>query len=161
MPTYYEDTLEELSAIHAGIRVVSATAALTDTLADSDIFDIAGGRVILVNFYGENMAIPVNGAGDTVAIHAIPTTASAFTTSIIATATSVAGVTEGMKCHLNATAFGALVVTTSNFATAKAPMYLLHPGKLHAVSVADDVGTFRWFAFYVPVDKGAYMCAAT
>ena len=156
MPIYYEDTLENLSAIHAGIRVVSATASLTNVLANSNIFNIENGRVLLIDFYGENMAVVVAGVV-TVAIHAIPDTG---TTSIIATATAVTGMTTGMKCFLPAFG-GALGVTTSGYAPLKTqPVYLLRPGVLNAVASAVDAGTFRWFAFYVPVDVGAYMSAA-
>lgn len=150
MGIYYEDTLENITAIHAGLRVVTATRALTTALTG---FDIENGRVLLLNFYGENMGVAVDGV-NTVAIWAVP---DAGTTSIIATASAVTGQTVGMQCGLNATAFGALIPNGSNFSTAKAPTYLLRPGRLTVTADAGDVGTYRWFAFYVPVDKGAYM----
>lgn len=158
MPIYYEDTLENLSALRAGIRVIANTAAITNAGTGQTLFTVTGGRVALVDFYGEIMATMGAGA-TTIEIDAVPDDVAVVGTSIIATASAnIANFVAGRMAYLPVFG-GALTFTAAGGACPlkTGPVYLLRPGIVTALGSAVNAGTMRWFAFYVPVDPGAYM----
>ena len=157
MPIQNQSILENLANVHAGLRVDAAAALIINGAGvGRPIFTIAGGNVMLLALYGECMTT-VRAGAVTLEIDCVPTVG---TTTIIATASAnLVATALGQMLHLPAFA-GALTVTAGCGASSFSlnPNYVVRPGTINALATIDPAtGTFRWSAFYMPIDPGSYM----
>jgi hypothetical protein len=153
MPIYYQSQLEEIAAIHNGIRVDSAAAAVTNAAVTK--FTVGGGNVIMLGFVGE-IEVDIPAGAITLAIDHTPTVG--VVTPLASASANFAGYIAGRMCYLPAVA-GALVWTATGGARMDVtPLYILRPGLLSATaSITPATGTIRYTMWYVPIDKGAYV----
>jgi hypothetical protein len=161
MPQYNEDiTARSFIADNiGGLRVDRAAALVTN--ATVALFNIVGGRVLLLNFVGEISTI-MDATGCTLRISALTTDATAVVTHLTSAATDCASKTAGTLYTLPAAVASALIESTNNsaaVATTQTPL-VLKTGALNLIGGGASTGTIKWSAWYIPLDDGAYMADA-
>ena len=154
MPTYYQSQLEEIAALHLGIRVERAAARIVIT-PGTTLFTVAGGNVIMTAFIGE--IIVVQGAGaTTLSLVHTPTTGTAST--IASGVTDIAGGAVGQMIALPAALAGGLTMTATSYGVPLERIrYILRPGVMSVFGSASPTGSISWTMWYVPVEPGAYV----
>jgi hypothetical protein len=160
MPLNYDSSArQEVSDIISGCRVDRAAALVTN--ATVALFNIVGGRVLLVNFIGEVSTI-MDATGCTLRISALTTDATAVVTHLTSAATDCASKTAGTFYTLPTAVASALIESTNNSAAVSNTMVpiVLKTGALNLIGGGASTGTIKWSAWYIPLDDGAYMAAA-
>jgi hypothetical protein len=149
---YNQSTIDVIADIQLGICVKRAAAALA--AAQTPIFTIAGGAVLLTAFFGK---ITVASGANAVHIQAAPTTGTAIPIAanldidpaLVGDYLTITGVgTDAMK--YNATTTGLCMMGYKGI--------ILPIGTLDYHAAAAD-GSVAWTMFYVPLETGAYVAA--
>jgi hypothetical protein len=155
MPIYHQSQLENIAAMHAGIRADSAAAKMTAAAVTK--FTISGGNVVMLGFYGE-VVVDIAATACTVIIDATPTVGTTTHLAVVAGATDIQSFPAGVMCWLPAMA-GILTWGADSYALQEvAPTYVIRPGVITATgSGAPATGTVRWSMFWLPIDDGAYV----
>lgn len=142
------------TALRTGFQVSRAAAALPATTA-SAIFNIVGGRVLVLGILGEVATT-------------IQTQANA--TKLIANPDTGTSVDLCATLDITADAVGTFYGITGTFATAMAGAGVAAPfpalpiavntGTIDLSCAATNTGTVKWDIWYLPIDDGAYVEAA-
>ena len=148
MGNYNKSTRDRVADINTGIRVDRATSLVRDKA----IFNVKGGRVLLVNVLGDV----------TTAMHGTPNA-----TKLTHDATNGTVVDLCDTLDLNACAQYSLLSITGavadNMTKAESAIrgmsipVILNVGQVKIVRAADVAGSVAWSVWYVPLEDGAYM----
>lgn len=138
-----------------GIKVDRATAALPAT-AQTAIYTIAGGRILLVGLVGEVTTI-MGATVTTLKVTANPTTGLDVD---LTSATAVTSREVGALFTLPLTLGGALTVNNAGAGQLPAGAYVVPIGTIDLVTSATDTGSVKWSLLYAPLDDGATVVAA-
>ena len=128
-------------------------------LGDDDLFTIAGGPVLVTNFYGLVATIIGNNVSTCTIQHACTDPAAD-----IALSTAVAVQTDavGTSYYISSAALGVFTPITAGSviqATTMLP-WLLTPGTFQATFSAANTGKIRWFLVYTPLSQFTRVTAA-
>jgi len=161
MPQYNEDSSARqfIADNIGGLRVDRAAALVTG--ATVALFNVVGGRVLLLNFLGE-VATIMDGTACTLRIQALTTDATAVQTFLTSAVTDCANDTKGTMYTLPAAVASDLVKSTNNSAAVSSTQtpLVIKTGALNLIGGGASAGTIKWSAWYIPLDDGAYMAAA-
>jgi hypothetical protein len=144
----------QLAAINLGAKV-STTGKTVPQNANSALFTVSGGRVVVLGIVGEVTTV-IGGTTPSAKLVANPTTGTdSDITSAVAITSDPVGNLYGV-----ATVGGALVVLESVAPLNQTP-FVVKAGTIDLnVSAADATGAIKWDLFYVPLDPGASVTAA-
>jgi hypothetical protein len=155
MPIYHQSQLENIAAMHAGIRADSAAALVTAAAVTK--FTVSDGNIAMLGFYGE-VVVDIAATACTVIVDATPTVGTATHLAVVGGATDIQSFPAGVMCWLPAIG-GILTWSADSYALQEvAPVYIIRPGVISVTgSAAPATGTIRWSMFWMPVDAGAYV----
>ena len=144
----------QLAAINLGTKV-STTGKTVPQNANSALFTVSGGRVVVLGIVGEVTTV-IGGTTPSAKLVANPTTGTdSDITSAVAISSDPVGNLYGV-----ATVGGALAVLESVAPLNQTP-FVVKAGTIDLnVSAADATGAIKWDLFYVPLDAGASVTAA-
>lgn len=145
----------QLEAIVAGIEVPRATAALPQT-AQSALFTISGGRVLLLGIVGEVTTVIQTQANNTKLV-ANPTVG---TDVDICAALSISADEVGCLYGITGLFSDAMVGANAGATVWPRNPVVLPVGSLDLNCAASNTGSVKWNAWYVPLDAGASLVAA-
>ena len=129
-------------------------------LGDDDLFTVAGGPVLVTNFYGVVATIIGNNVSTCTIQHACTDPAAD-----IALSTAVAVQTDavGTSYYISSAATGVFTPVTAGSviqATTMLP-WILTPGTLQATFSAANTGKIRWFLVFTPLSQLTRVTAAS
>lgn len=144
----------QLAAINLGTKV-STSGKTVPQNANSALFTVTGGRVVVLGIVGEVTTV-IGGTTPSAKLVANPTTGTdSDITSAVAISSDPVGNLYGV-----ATVGGALAVLESVAPLNQTP-FVVKAGTIDLnVSAADATGAIKWDLFYVPLDPGASVTAA-
>lgn len=144
----------QLAAINLGTKV-STSGKTVPQNANSALFTVSGGRVVVLGIVGEVTTV-IGGTTPNAKLVANPTTGTdSDITSAVAITSDPVGNLYGV-----ATVGGALAVLESVAPLNQTP-FVVKAGTIDLnVSAADATGAIKWDLFYVPLDPGASVTAA-
>lgn len=151
MPTNVQNQ-QVMRASH-GFCVQRAAAALPSSVIGT-IFNITGGRVLLVSLTGI-VATLLSGTNST-SVGLTPTNTG---TSAPTALCSVGIIPVAAGSPLTALFGGALLVTVTGGLIASAPWHAV-PGAITITPASTVTGTVAWDLIYAPIDPGAVVTAA-
>jgi len=145
---------KDVRTINKGILVSRAAAALPST-AIGTIFNITGGRILIVSLSGQ-VATLLSGTNSTT-VGLTPT----YNSTSAPAALSSAGIipTAAGSPIVSKLDGGALIVAASGSVIAPSP-WLATPGAVTITTASTVTGTVGWEILYVPLDNGAQVAAA-
>lgn len=148
---------KDVRTLAAGIAVARATATLPQT-AQSAIFTISGGRILVVALVGE-VTTAVQAQATTVQLIGTPTSGTAV--NLTNGTGDVNGKEIGATVTLPTTLGGTAVVNNAGGnISPSATWLLLHPGTLDFKTGASSTGSMKWDLLYIPLDTAAQVVAA-
>lgn len=148
---------KDVRLMAAGITVSRAAASLPQT-AQSAIFNITGGRILVVALVGE-VTTAIQAQATTVQLIGTPTSGTAV--NLTNSTGDVNGKEVGATVTLPTTLGGTAVVNNAGGnITPSATWLLLHPGTLDLKTGASSTGQAKWDLLYIPLDNGAQVTAA-
>jgi hypothetical protein len=148
---------KDVRLIAAGIAVSRATATLPQT-AQSSIFTISGGRILVVALVGE-VTTAIQAQATTVQLIGTPTSGTAV--NLTNATGDVNGKEIGATVTLPTTLGGTAAVNNAGGnITPSATWLLLHPGTIDLKTVASSTGSVKWDLLYIPLDTAASVVAA-
>ncbi len=128
-------------------------------LGDDDLFTIAGGPVLVTNFYGLVATLIGNNVSTCTIQHACTDPAAD-----IALSTAVAIQTDavGTSYYISSAGLGVFTPVTAGSAIQATTMlpWLLTPGTLQATFSVANSGEIRWFLVYTPLSQLTRVTAA-
>lgn len=138
-----------------GARADKAAAALPQT-ATGTLFTVSGGRVALLGLVGEVVSALGATATNAKILHT-PTVGTAVDLcAVLAIASKEAGTLFGISG-----VFGdAMVGANAGAGILPTRPVVLPPGALGLNTNANNTGTVKWTAYYLPLDDGATLVAA-
>lgn len=135
-----------------GLKVERAAATLPATTT-ATIFNVTGGRVMILLLVGEVTTV-MSGTATNLSTNHVATGGGGTTALSTATAvTSLAVGTPFVLTALNAAAAVTGVAANPNRLT-------VVPGAIQITTSATNTGAMRWTLLYVPLDDGAVVTAA-
>lgn len=145
-------------AMREGPSVARAAAALPQT-AQTPIFTISGGMVLVTKFIGVVTTV-IQAQATTAQIIATPTVGSPVNLS--SAATDLTGAAVGATVVLGATVGAALTLSGAGaaFLLPMTTPLVVAAGTIDFKTVASSTGAMRWFLTYIPLDDGASIAAA-
>ncbi|MEV7389620.1 hypothetical protein [Streptomyces sp. NPDC091215] len=148
---------KDVRLLTAGIAVARATAALPQT-AQSSIFTITGGRILVVALVGE-VTTAIQAQATTVQLIGTPTSGTAV--NLTNSTGDVNGKEIGATVTLPTTLGGTAVVNNAGGnITPSATWLLLRTGTIDLKTVASSTGSVKWDLLYIPLDTGVSVAAA-
>lgn len=148
---------KDIRTLAAGLAVSRAAAALPQT-AQSAIFTITGGRILVVALVGE-VTTAVQAQATTVQLIGTPTSGTAV--NLTNATGDVNGKEIGSTVTLPATLGGTAAVNNAGGnITPSATWLLLRPGTIDFKTGASSTGQMKWDLLYIPLDTGASVAAA-
>lgn len=142
--------------LREGPAVFRATAVLPQT-AQTPIFTVAGGLVLITKFIGVVTTV-VQAQATTAQLIATPTTGTAVNLSNATADLNAAQV--GATLTLPATLGGTALVSNAGAAAFLAAQLVVQTGTIDFKTVASSTGAMRFIITYVPLDDGASIVAA-
>lgn len=152
---YDEASRQRIRDIVLGCRVDKTATALA-AAGQTALFNIAGGKVLMVAIVGE-CTVAVGGANANKLI-ANPTVATAGDTDLCA-AVDIDTCDVGDLLSITGTPGDGLLVAHKGAVQTGYPV-ILTTGTLDLHSAGNTAGTFKWSIFYIPIDVGATVAAA-
>ena len=144
-----------VAQITQGFRVSRSTAALPQT-AQSALFNVTGGRVMILGVVGEVTTIIQNQANNT-KIVANPTTGSDVDLcAVLSTANKEVGTLFG----ITGTFATALVGSNAGAGVMCSQPVVVPVGTIDLNCAASNTGSVKWDLWYLPLDDGAAVTAA-
>jgi hypothetical protein len=156
---YEPSTRQALADMSVGIKVDRAAALVT--AATVPIFNVAGGRVLLLGLLGE-VVVAIAATATNITITHLTTDATAVVTPLTIAGSDIASLAPGRMITLPAAVGSVPTLSVGSSAAVfnAAPKYVLKTGNLQLVgSAAPATGTIKWSLWYVPLDEGAYVTA--
>ena len=152
MSTYIEG--KALRQLHMGRKVDTASLTVPQT-AETDLFDISGGRVLVLQILGEIDTV-MGAVATNIRLRHTPTGGAAGNLCADrATANDAAGAQYG----ITGTVATALQYSVDAILAQATPQILL-PGAISWITNANNTGACTWSILYVPIDDGAEITAA-
>jgi hypothetical protein len=139
-----------------GNRVTRDAAALPQT-AQSALFTVTGGDVLITSFVGEVTTV-IQGQATTVQIIGNPTVGTDVNWSTAVG--DINGKEVGSTVALPAIFGGVLLVNTAGGNGLANVPYLARVGTIDFKTGASSTGAMKWYLTYVPLDDGATVVAA-
>ena len=157
MPIYYQSQLEEMAAIHMGIRVDAAAADIT--VAAFQTYTVSGGNVQLLGFYGQ-LVEDVSADATILSCTHTPTTGTATLIAIAGGGTDIQTYISGRFFYLPVIG-GVMAYSATGYCRMDVtPDWILRPGVFTIFSsAAPGTGRVKSSMFYDPIDYGAYVSA--
>jgi hypothetical protein len=144
-----------VSQITQGFRVSRSTATLPQT-AQSALFTVAGGRVLVLGIVGQVTTIIENQANNT-KIVANPTTGSDVDLCAVL---SIANDEVGCLYGITGVASDAMVGSNAGATVWPTRPTVVAAGTIDLNCAASNTGSVKWDIWYLPLDDGAYITAA-
>lgn len=144
-----------VAQITQGFRVSRATATLPQTTA-SALFNIAGGRVLILGIVGEVTVAIQNQANNTKLV-ANPTTGTSVDMCAVL---SIANDEVGCLYGITGVAADAMVGANAGSTVWPTRPTVLNVGSIDLDCAASNTGSVKWDVWYLPLDDGAYITAA-
>ena len=138
-----------------GIKVDRAAKVLPATATES-IFTVTGGAVLITGLVG-TVTTATDATATNLSVVATPSSGTAVT---LASTVAAASKEIGSMFALNATAGGALVVTTAGAAFLQPVRALVAVGNIQITTSATNAGVVKWSLTYVPWDTAGRVAAA-
>ena len=129
-------------------------------LGDDDLFTIAGGPVLVTNFYGLVATIIGNNVSTCTIQHACTDPAGDV---ILSTAVAIQTDAVGTTYYIDNTALGVFTPVTLGSAILPATTmrpWILTPGTLQATFSVANTGKIRWFLVFTPLSQLTRVTAA-
>lgn len=146
---------KSLRELMKGLKVERVTATLPQTAAAA-IFTIATGRVLLMEIIGE-VTIIMGATANNTKLTANPTIGTAGDIcAVLATENDEAGTLYTITGLIT----DALVGVSAGGSAGMTRPVILPVGTLDLDCAANNTGSVKWTAFYIPVDDGATLVAA-
>lgn len=157
MPHYNKSARDALMASGLGIRVDRASADCQGA-ADTPIFTIAGGRVLVTMLLGEVADVAIAGGANNFRLQSNPT-ATGTTTDLCANL-DIDADPIGTMYSVDGVPGTALVRGEEGAVQGMSVRGVVVPvGQIETVSAGNVAGQMKWSLFYVPIDDGAYVTA--
>jgi hypothetical protein len=156
MPVLNQSQKAAIQPFIYGTRVDRATATLPQTTA-SAIYNVVGGRVLIMGIVGEVTTIIQNQANNTKLV-ANPTTGSDVDICAVASIANLE--VGGLLSVLDFKTATALSKTNAGSAPFAANAGVVAVGTIDLNCAASNTGSVKWSLWYVPLDDGAYVTAA-
>lgn len=141
---------------HSEYDIVERAAATLPQGAQSALFNVVGGRVLVYNIVGEVTTVIQTLANDT-KIVANPTVGA--DTDLCAVADISAAAVGTAFSTLAAVATVLQITPSGGFLARNAPLCVM-PGTIDLNCAASATGAVKWVLHYRPLDPGAYVTAA-
>ncbi len=138
-----------------GLAVERDAAALPQT-TQSALFNVEGGRVMVLGIIGQVGTAIQNQANNTKLV-ANP---DSGTDVDLCAVLSVANDEAGTLYSITGLASDAMIGTAAGAVSGQARPVIVAPGTIDLNCAASNTGTIGWTLFYVPLDDGAYVTAA-
>lgn len=155
MPALTQSQLEALTPFVMGRRVDRATATLPQT-NHAAIFNVTGGRILLLGILGEVTTAIQNQANNT-KLTSYPTTGTAVDMCAV---TTTANKEVGSLLSIDGTVGTAMLVANAGVVAAMSKPQIIPIGAIHLDCAASNTGSVKWSLWYVPLDDGALVAAA-
>jgi hypothetical protein len=152
---YDEASRQRIRDIILGCRV-DKTATILPNTTYSDLFNIAGGKVLVAAMIGE-CTVAVGGA-NACKFFVNPTVATSPTTDLC-TAVDINTDDIGDLLSMTGTPGDGLLVAHKGAVQIGYPV-IVQTGTIGIHAAGNTAGTFKWMLFYVPIDVGATVTAA-
>lgn len=146
--------LETWAALRLGVKVSRAAAALPQT-AQEALFNVVGGRVVLLAIIGEVTTV-IQTQADNAKLISNPTTGpdADLCANLDITADAV-----GTLYGISGT-FGDAMVGSGGAAPMPARPVVIPEGTIDLNTSANNTGAIKWDLYWFPLDPGAYVEAA-
>jgi len=144
-----------IAQITQGFKVSKATAALPQTGA-SALFNVAGGRVMILGIVGEVTVAIQNQANNTKLVANPTTGTSVDICAVLNTAADEVGCLFG----ITGTFATALVGANAGAGVMCATPVVVNTGSIDLDCSASNSGNVKWDLWYLPLDDGAVVTAA-
>lgn len=144
-----------VAQITQGFRVSRAAATLPQTTA-SALFNIVGGRVLILGIIGEVTVAIQNQANNTKLVANPTTGTSVDMCAVLSTANDEVGCLYG----ITGVAADALVGANAGSTVWPTRPTVLNVGSIDLDCAASNTGSVKWDVWYMPLDDGAYITAA-
>lgn len=150
MPSATTVDPDAFNAVQRGFRADKASAALPQT-ATGTLFTVAGGRVALLGLLGE-VTVVLGATATNAKIISTPTTGTAVDLcAVLAIASKEAGTLFGITGIFT----DALVGANAGAAVLQQRPIVIPIGVIGLNTSANDTGSTKWTAWWVPLDSGA------
>lgn len=147
------DPLKDFTKIKLGQRVDRATANI---LTGTDLFTVAGGRVLVTQIVGEVTTIM-----ETKTINfKLASDPTVGTTNDMCANLDLTAAEQGTLLTISGTAADALRAGKSGSVVGQNSPIVVAVGAIEATVGATHTGSIKWSLWYVPLDDGAYVEAA-
>lgn len=160
MPSFDPGTLAMIAFINKGARVDKAATlgATLFTTAKVPIFNVVGGRILLLALVGE-VTVQLGADATLAKFTGTPTVGTAV--DLCANSASLANATVGQRLVMTGTLANALTIAEAGGSLWQATAHIIGVGTIDITgSVQGTAGSVKFSLWYVPLDDGAYVTAA-
>lgn len=144
---------KQLRLANYGTKVDRAAGALPAT-TNAALFNVLGGRIILVGIVGQ-VTTAIQAQANTLSLTTLSTT-GAITTPLTA-GVDVTGAAVGNLYGIDGVRANAAVLGSNVYTNNEV---VVQPGSIRWVTTATSTGAMSWSVLYIPLDDGAYVTAA-
>jgi hypothetical protein len=155
MPTLNQSQINALKSVKLGVQVSRPTAGLPATTA-TPIFNVIGGRILLLQILGEVTTI-IQAQADNTKLVANPTVGSDVDMCAVL---DITGIEVGGKLGITGTPANAMFKGNGGSIPAQTVPVIVNVGTIDLNCAATNTGSVKWDLFYVPLDDGAYVTVA-
>ena len=139
-----------------GTKTVNRDPSNLPASTQSALFNVVGGKIIMLGIYGEVTTVIETKANATKLV-ANPTTGADVNLCATQDITAAA---VGTMLNITGTLSEAMVETASGAVKDQVSSVIVAPGTIDLNCAATSTGQVEWTIIYVPIDSGAYVTVA-